>query len=53
MCLEDKEYNERLTIEELKRFKEFDLISDLEAENIIDSLIQLAMIMYNVNKEEL
>lgn len=53
MNLGIKEYNERLTIEELKKFKGFELISDLEAENITDSLLQLTMIMYNVNKEEL
>lgn len=50
MCLKSKEYNERLTVEELKRFKEFELISDLEAENIIESLFQLAIIGYNIKE---
>ena len=43
----------KLTIEELKKFNGFETISNSEAEVIIDSLVRLAMIMYNVNKEEL
>jgi hypothetical protein len=53
MCLNDNEYNERLTVNELRKFRGFEEISDSEAENVIDSLVRLAMIMYNVNKEEL
>lgn len=42
----------KITIEELRKFKGFETISDSEAESIIDSLAQLAIIAYNLNMEE-
>ncbi|MCG2610645.1 hypothetical protein LZZ90_03905 [Flavobacterium sp. SM15] len=42
----------KLTIEELRKFKGFEAVSDSDAENIIDSLAQLAIIAYNLNIEE-
>ena len=40
----------KLTIEELKKFNGFETISNSEAEEIIDSLFRLAIVMYNINK---
>lgn len=38
----------KLTIEELRRCKGFDKISESEANEIIESLFQLAVIVYNL-----
>lgn len=38
----------RLTNDELRKFKGFEGISDLECESIIDSLVKLAIITYNL-----
>ena len=38
----------RLTNKELRKFKGFENISDSECEEIIDSLLKLAMIVYNL-----
>lgn len=42
--------NIKLTIEELKKCKGFDGISELEANGIIESLFQLAIIGYNIKE---
>lgn len=42
----------RLTTNELRKFKGFETVSDSEAESIIDSLVQIAIIAYNLNIEE-
>lgn len=39
----------RLTIDELKSFKGFEELKDFEAEEIINSFIQLAIVVYNLN----
>ncbi|MCV9926608.1 hypothetical protein OIU83_03050 [Flavobacterium sp. LS1R49] len=40
----------KLTIEELRRCKGFDEISESEANELIDSLFQLAIIIYNLKE---
>lgn len=42
--------NIKLTIEELKKCKGFDEISESEANEIIESLFQLAIIGYNIKE---
>ena len=44
------EENTRLTIEELRKFKGFEEISESEAKEIIESLFQLAIIGYNIKE---
>jgi len=43
----------RLTNNELRKFKEFETISDSECEDIIDSLVKLAIITYNLIDDEI
>lgn len=43
----------RLTNDELRKFKGFETISDSESENIIDSLVKLAIITYNLKDEKI
>lgn len=43
----------RLTNDELRKFKGFETISDSECENIIDSLVKLAIITYNLKDEKI
>ena len=43
----------RLTNDELREFKEFETISDSECEDIIDSLVKLAIITYNLIDDEI
>lgn len=43
----------RLTNDELRKFKEFEAISDSECEDIIDSLVKLAIIVYNLKEEKI
>jgi len=38
-----------MTVEELRRFKQFENISEEEGEKVIDSLVQLAIIAYESN----
>ena len=42
--------NTKLTIEELKKCKGFDGLSESEANEIIESLFQLAIIGYNIKE---
>lgn len=44
------EENTRLTIEELRKFRGFEEISESEAKEIIESLYQLAIIGYNIKE---
>lgn len=44
------EENTRLTIEELRKFKGFEEISESEAKEIIETLFQLAIIAYNIKE---
>ena len=44
------EENTRLTIEELRKFRGFEQISESEAKEIIESLYQLAIIGYNIKE---
>ncbi len=44
------EENTRLTIEELRKFKGFEEISESEVKEIIESLFQLAIIAYNIKE---
>ncbi|WP_269221884.1 hypothetical protein [Flavobacterium sp. IMCC34518] len=44
------EDNTKLTIEELRKFKGFEEISESEAKEIIESLFQLAIIGYNIKE---
>lgn len=39
----------KLSIEELKSFRGFENLNDEEADEIINSLLQLAIIVYNIN----
>lgn len=43
----------KLTNDELRKFKEFETFSDSECENIIDSLVKLAIITYNLKDEKI
>lgn len=43
----------RLTIKELRSFKGFEMISDSECEEIINSLVKLAIITYNFKNTEI
>lgn len=43
----------RLTNDELREIKGFGTISDSECENIIDSLVKLAIITYNLIDDEI
>ena len=43
----------RLTNDELRKFKAFETISDSDCENIIDSLVKLAIITYNLKDEKI
>lgn len=43
----------RLTTNELRKFKGFETVSDSEAESIIDSLVKLAIITYNLKDENI
>jgi hypothetical protein len=43
----------RLTNDELREIKGFETISDIECENIIDSLVKLAIITYNLIDEDI
>ncbi|KFC57859.1 hypothetical protein [Flavobacterium gilvum] len=49
-CESSNEENEkiRLTIDELRKFEGFETITDSDAETIIESLFQLAIIGYNI-----
>lgn len=47
--LNDESSLPKLTIEELKKFTEFQNLKDEEAEEIINSLVQLAIVVYNTN----
>lgn len=38
---------EKLTIEELRRFKGFETVSESDGQDIIESLFRLAVIVYN------
>ncbi len=38
----------KITIKELRKFKGFENISDSECEEIIDSLLKLSIIVYNL-----
>ncbi|WP_155959317.1 hypothetical protein [Flavobacterium saliperosum] len=38
----------KLTFEELRKFEGFENISDSECEEIIESLLKLAMVVYNL-----
>jgi hypothetical protein len=42
--------NTRLTIEELRKFKGFEDLTENEANEIIESLFQLAIIGYNIKE---
>ena len=42
----------RMTVEELRKFEGFENISEEEAENIIDSLVQLAKVAYEIKQIE-
>ena len=39
----------KLTFDELKSFKGFEDLDEFEAEEIINSFIQLAIVVYNLN----
>lgn len=43
----------KLTNNELRKFKGFEVISDSECENIIDALVKLAIIVYNLKDEKI
>lgn len=43
----------RLTNDELREIKGFETISDSECDNIIDSLVKLAIITYNLIDDDI
>ncbi|MDI5896986.1 hypothetical protein [Flavobacterium yafengii] len=43
-------YQDKLTIEELRKCKGFDEISESETNEIIESLFQLAIVVYNLKE---
>lgn len=45
----DDTENWRMTVKELRKFEGFENISEEEAEKVIDSLVQLALIVFEIN----
>lgn len=43
---------DRLTIEEVREFKDFENISDEEAQELIDFLYELSILTYKIFEEE-
>ena len=46
---EDNSSNWRLTVKELRRCKGFENITDEEGEKVIDNLVQLSLISFNID----
>lgn len=44
---DQKQKTEKLTIEELRSIKGFETVSEIEGQEIIESLFRLAVIVYN------